>query len=171
MFTEERHKYILDLLNENGKILVKDLSKEFNVSESMIRKDLKVLERKNLLRRTYGGAISINDSGIKIKSFSNRIIENIDLKETVAKKAFEQLSDNDTIFLDSSTTSFMIAKLIVPNNMNVNVITNMFEISSLITTELATKFIFIGGDYDPYVVGTIGSHAIEQITIDVIKHL
>ena len=31
MFTEERHKYILDLLNENGKILVKDLSKEFNV--------------------------------------------------------------------------------------------------------------------------------------------
>lgn len=67
MFTEERHKYILDLLNENGKILVKDLSKEFNVSESMIRKDLKVLERKNLLRRTYGGAISINDSGIKIK--------------------------------------------------------------------------------------------------------
>ena len=163
MFTEERHKYILDLLNENGKILVKDLSKEFNVSESMIRKDLKVLERKNLLRRTYGGAISINESGIKIKSFSNRIIENIDLKETVAKKAFEQLSDNDTIFLDSSTTSFMIAKLIVQNNMNLNVITNMFEISSLITTELATKFIFIGGDYDPYVGGTIGSHAIEQI--------
>ena len=39
MFTEERHKYILDLLDRNGKIFVKDLSKEFKVSESMIRKD------------------------------------------------------------------------------------------------------------------------------------
>ena len=73
MFTEERHKYILELLDQNGKILVKDLSKEFNVSESMIRKDLKVLERKNLLRRTYGGAITIDNNPIKIKSFNNHI--------------------------------------------------------------------------------------------------
>ena len=39
MFTEERHEHILNLLKNNGKVLVKDLSKEFNVSESMIRKD------------------------------------------------------------------------------------------------------------------------------------
>ena len=53
MFTEERHEHILNLLNNNGKVLVKDLSKEFNVSESMIRKDLQFLEKKNLLQRTY----------------------------------------------------------------------------------------------------------------------
>ena len=62
MFTEERHEHILNLLNNNGKVLVKDLSKEFNVSESMIRKDLQFLEKKNLLQRTYGGAINIKQS-------------------------------------------------------------------------------------------------------------
>ena len=46
MFTEERYEYILNLLKKNGKVLVKDLSKRFNVSESMIRKDLHRLERK-----------------------------------------------------------------------------------------------------------------------------
>ena len=143
MFTEERHKYILELLDQNGKILVKDLSKEFNVSESMIRKDLKVLERKNLLRRTYGGAITIDNNPIKIKSFNNRISENIEFKSIIAKKSFEKLSDNDTIFLDASTTSFMIAKLIVENNKQLTVITNMFEIASLITPDTNTKFIFI----------------------------
>ena len=156
MFTEERHKYILDLLDRNGKIFVKDLSKEFKVSESMIRKDLKVLEKKNLLRRTYGGAINI-------KSFNNRISENIDLKNIIVQKAFNELDDNDTIFLDSSTTSFMIAKLIVENNKQLTIITNMFEIASLITPNIITKFIFIGGDYNSYVGGSIGSHAIEQI--------
>lgn len=163
MFTEERHKYILDLLDRNGKIFVKDLSKEFKVSESMIRKDLKVLEKKNLLRRTYGGAINIDNTAINIKSFNNRISENIDLKNIIVQKAFNELDDNDTIFLDSSTTSFMIAKLIVENNKQLTIITNMFEIASLITPNIITKFIFIGGDYNSYIGGSIGSHAIEQI--------
>ena len=163
MFTEERHKYILDLLDRNGKIFVKDLSKEFKVSESMIRKDLKVLEKKNLLRRTYGVAINIDNTAINIKSFNNRISENIDIKNIIVQKAFNELDDNDTIFLDSSTTSFMIAKLIVENNKQLTIITNMFEIASLITPNIITKFIFIGGDYNSYVGGSIGSHAIEQI--------
>ena len=71
MFTEERHEHILNLLNNTGKVLVKDLSKEFNVSESMIRKDLQFLEKKNLLQRTYGGAINIKQSysNVEIPSF------------------------------------------------------------------------------------------------------
>ena len=155
MFTEERHKYILDLLNRDGKIFVKNLSKEFKVSESMIRKDLKVLERKNLLQRTYGGAINIDNTAIKIKTFNNRISENIELKNIIAQKAFDEINENDTIFLDSSTTSFMIAKLIVEDNKQLTVITNMFEISSLITPDSIAKFIFIGGDYNSYVGGSI----------------
>ena len=151
------------MLDRNGKIFVKDLSKEFKVSESLIRKDLKVLEKKNLLRRTYGGAINIDNTAINIKSFNNRISENIDLKNIIVQKAFNELDDNDTIFLDSSTTSFMIAKLIVENNKQLTIITNMFEIASLITPNIITKFIFIGGDYNSYVGGSIGSHAIEQI--------
>ena len=45
MFIEERHEVILDMLNKEGKVNVKDLSKTFNISESMIRKDLQSLEK------------------------------------------------------------------------------------------------------------------------------
>lgn len=113
MFIEERYKYILDLLEKNGKVLVKDLSKEFNISESMIRKDLQFLEKENLLQRTYGGAINIKNTISSCESFNKRVEKNIDLKEIVAKKAFKEIKDNETIFLDSSTISYMIAKLIV----------------------------------------------------------
>ncbi|MDR5587226.1 MULTISPECIES: DeoR/GlpR family DNA-binding transcription regulator [Clostridium] len=163
MFIEERYKYILDLLDKNGKVLVKDLSKEFNVSESMIRKDLQALEKKNLLQRTYGGAINVKHSLVNCQSFSKRVVENIDLKEIVAQKAFNQINENDTIFLDASTISYMIAKLIVKNDTPITLITNMFEISSLIPENSKTHFIFIGGDYNVFVGGSIGSYSIEQI--------
>ena len=39
MFTQERYQYIIDKLSKEGKVLVKDLSNEFQMSESMIRKD------------------------------------------------------------------------------------------------------------------------------------
>ncbi len=163
MFIEERYKYILELLEKNGKVLVKDLSKEFNVSESMIRKDLQSLEKKNLLQRTYGGAINIKNTISNCESFNKRVEENIPSKEIIANKAFNQIKDNETIFLDASTTSYMIAKLIVTNNKQITLITNMFEISSLIPTNSKTHFIFIGGDYNAFVGGSVGSYSIEQI--------
>ena len=86
MFTEKRYKYILDLLERNGKVLIKDLSREFNVSKGMIRKDFKYLEKQNLLQRTYGGATNIKNTISRCESFNKRVGKNIDLKEIVAKK-------------------------------------------------------------------------------------
>lgn len=163
MFIEERYKYILDLLNENGKVLVKDLSQLFEVSESMIRKDLQILEKKNLLQRTYGGAIAINHELAKLESFQNRVDQHADFKKIIALKAADLVKVQDTIFLDASTTSFMIAKRLIAQNKKITLITNMIEISSLIPTDTAIHFIFIGGDYNPLVGGSIGSYAIEQI--------
>lgn len=163
MFIEERYNYILDLLNQDGKVLVKDLSKIFNVSESMIRKDLQILERKKLLKRTYGGAIKISHTLVSTESFQNRVVKQADSKEKIAYKAADEICAEDVIFLDASTTSYMIAKLLIHNDIPITLITNMIEISTLIPTSSHIRFIFIGGDYNPFVGGSIGSYAINQI--------
>lgn len=165
MFIEERYKYILDLLEQNGKVLVKDLSIQFKVSESMIRKDLQVLEKSNLLQRTYGGAINSKRTIVNGESFFKRVEKNTDLKEIIAKKAYDQINENDTIFLDASTISYLLAKLLIKSNNNITLITNMFEISSMISVDCKIQFIFIGGDYNAIVGGSIGSHSIEQIKL------
>ena len=165
MFIEERHKHILDLLERDGKVLVKDLSTQFEVSESMIRKDLQVLEKNNLLQRTYGGAINIKRTIVNSESFLNRVEKNIDLKEIIAKKAYELIKESDTIFLDASSISYLLAKLITQNNKNITLITNMVEISSMISLDSKIQVIFIGGDYSPLVGGNIGFHSIEQIKL------
>lgn len=165
MFIEERHKHILDILEQDGKVLVKDLSLKFKVSESMIRKDLQVLEKNNLLQRTYGGAINITRTIVNGESFFKRVEKNIDLKEVIAKKAYELINENDTIFLDASSISYMLTKLIAENNRKITLITNMVEISSMISLDSKVHLIFIGGEYSPLVGGNIGFHSTEQIKL------
>ena len=57
MFAEERHRKIVDLLHADGTVKVKQLSGMFDVSEDCIRKDLAYLERMQLVKRIYGGAV------------------------------------------------------------------------------------------------------------------
>ena len=48
MFMEERLNEILEIIKREKKVLVKDLSEKFNVSESMIRKDYKDLKKRGI---------------------------------------------------------------------------------------------------------------------------
>lgn len=57
MFVEERQQKILELLHENQKVKVKELSQMFKVTEDCIRKDLASMEGRHLLKRAYGGAV------------------------------------------------------------------------------------------------------------------
>ncbi len=57
MFVEERQQKILELLQENQKVRVKELSRMFEVTEDCIRKDLASMEGRGLLKRAYGGAV------------------------------------------------------------------------------------------------------------------
>ncbi|NSA89988.1 DeoR/GlpR family DNA-binding transcription regulator [Clostridium beijerinckii] len=105
MFTEERLEQILNILNKHGRVKVKELSEQFNVSEGMIRKDLQRLEKDGALQRTYGGAI-INRKISKSISINTRMKVNLSSKELIAKKAFDLIDDGDVIFLESSSINF-----------------------------------------------------------------
>ena len=53
MLQQERHEQILARLNTDGKVKVKELAVDFEVTEDCIRKDLASMEVKNLLWRGY----------------------------------------------------------------------------------------------------------------------
>ena len=56
----ERHQHIISRLQKEGYVKVLDLCRELKVSSVTIRKDLKLLEDKNLLYRTHGGGTLTN---------------------------------------------------------------------------------------------------------------
>ena len=70
---KERRALILRQLEQKAEVSVTDLSKETGISEVTIRKDLTILQNRNLLVRTRGGAM-------------RRPVENQKEDITIAKK-------------------------------------------------------------------------------------
>ena len=163
MFTEERLEQILNILNENGRIKVKELSERFNVSQGMIRKDLQRLERDGALQRTYGGAI-LNRKISKSLPITTRMKVNLSSKELISEKAFALIEDEDVVFLEPSSINYLLAKLIANSTKKITLITNMSIIPPLFNDNKTVKLICIGGIYDNKVGGVLGSEAIKSIS-------
>lgn len=163
MFTEERLEQIISILNENGRIKVKELSERFNVSEGMIRKDLQRLNKAEVIQRTYGGAI-LNRKISKNSSITTRMNVNLSSKDLISKKAFELIEDGDVIFLDTSSINFLLAKLIANSTKRITLITNMSIIPPLFNDNETVKLICIGGVYDNKCGGVLGSEVVKSIS-------
>jgi DeoR/GlpR family transcriptional regulator of sugar metabolism len=58
MFPIERRHQIIDFLKENGSITVEGLAQKLDVTPTTIRRDLKFLEERNRITRTFGGAVA-----------------------------------------------------------------------------------------------------------------
>ena len=159
VFTEERQSAIEKCLRENGKVKVKELSEIFQVTEDCIRKDLKILENAGKLKRTYGGAILSQDYPLK-RDVVDRRQFNLDKKRTIAAKAFKLIKNNETIFLDISTTNIELAKLLATSNI---VVSNMIDILQILATNPSITAIGTGGTMYQTVNGFMGAATIEVI--------
>ncbi|MCC6330122.1 MAG: DeoR/GlpR transcriptional regulator, partial [Acidobacteria bacterium] len=54
MLTEERRGAIVGIVQEKGKVKVKELSKQFKTSEVTIRSDLKELHQRGMVFKSHG---------------------------------------------------------------------------------------------------------------------
>lgn len=160
IFTEERLDEILNIISREGKVFVKQLSKQFNVTDDMIRKDLQKLHSAGKLQRTYGGAIAISRTNVDTSPFSNRLITNREQKQLVASAAYLLIDDYATVCIDVSSSNYILAELIAANNRPVTIVTNMLQISELFSENSKTELIFIGGQYHKKIGATIGAAAI-----------
>jgi len=126
MFREEREVNILERLKFNNRVSVQELCQEFGVSESSIRRDLRILQTKGLLVRTYGGGISVKEKNRPYPTDlrKRKFKEN---KMRIAKKAFSLIEDGEIVIIDGSTTTYyMVPFLRIARNLTV--ITNSIEI-------------------------------------------
>jgi DeoR/GlpR family transcriptional regulator of sugar metabolism len=66
MLAIERRREILSRLSADGKVLVSELARDFGVTEETIRRDLERLDREGLVSKTYGGAVSKQNSALDL---------------------------------------------------------------------------------------------------------
>lgn len=102
MLKEDRHKNILNLLKMNGSVTTADLCERYKITRQTIHNDLEELNHKGKLKKVYGGAISASKS--QEPSIEKRRIYNKEIKNKIRQVASSFVQENDTIFLDASTT-------------------------------------------------------------------
>ena len=104
MLQQERHEQILARLNTEGKVKVKELANDFEVTEDCIRKDLTALEKEGLLKRIHGGAMQVRKN-LHAYHVDERMSVRLSQKKIIAKKAVELIEENTVIFLGISTVN------------------------------------------------------------------
>ena len=170
MYNKEREQEILNILKKQmGFVPVNYFCDKLFASESSIRRDLKTLEEKGLVKRSYGGATLTNNFS-NIVTFNRRTRQNVAAKKDVAKKAAELIEDGSIVFLDQSSTAFYTAEEIIKRK-SITVVTNNIEILMLLS-DSGIKVISSGGQLSDEnrncLIGDDANKTFENIFADII---
>lgn len=154
MLAIERKNEILEILQKEQRVLVSELAKRYDVTEETIRRDLEKLERDGLVKKTYGGAVLNKNTNVdlplRIREKTNR-----QEKQKVAELAAAMIEEGDSIMLDASSTSLMIAQQI-KNRKKLTVITTSVEVLIELAQNEGIKVISTGGNLKSSSLSLVG---------------
>ena len=139
----ERHQFILSKLQKEGKVNVLDLCAALNVSSVTIRKDLKLLEDKNLLFRTHGGGTSSNPYTIDRPVNEKEKIRSEE-KMDIGAAAAKLIEPDDCIIIASGTTVLSLARNIKPEG-HLTVITAALNVATELNHHPQVEVLVLGG--------------------------
>ena len=160
MLTQQRKQRILQLLQLNGQIIAKELSRELNLSEDTIRRDLRELAAEGLLQRVHGGALPASPA---MGDFNARLNVATDEKKAIGRAAALMVRPGQVVILDGGTTAQQIARHFPPE-LRATVVTHSPTIAVELVNHREIEVILIGGKLFKHSVVSVGAAAIEAIS-------
>ena len=156
----ERRKAIMERLKKDEKVYVRDLARDFKVTEETVRRDLERLEKEDLLSRNYGGAV-LKAPVADALSFTRRTFVNSDGKERIAKKAANLISGSSRIMLDAGTTALALLTYL-KGERGITVVTNSARALTLASDGVITIY-STGGKLKQHALALTGPAAVKTI--------
>ena len=148
------------MARQAGRVLVDDLSSQFEVSPQTIRKDLNELCDKRLLTRIHGGAIL--SSGVENVGYDARRMIASEEKEAIALAAAARIPDSASLFINIGTTTEAVARALLQHK-GLMVITNNLNVASLMRVYPQIEVVLAGGVVRHTDGGIIGEQAVDLI--------
>ena len=149
---EQRRNMIVELVNQSGNISFTQLKKKIpQISEMTLRTDLKALDEAKRIVRVHGGAKSVDVVIGTDDMLSRRQVRNIEAKQLITQKALDFLRKDTTIFLDSGSTTTMLAASILDQSSLIytNSLTCAMELGRLTKPTIHV----LGGKMNQYKIG------------------
>ncbi|WP_377865469.1 DeoR/GlpR family DNA-binding transcription regulator [Bacillus sp. R86525] len=166
MFTEERREKILELLKKDGRVIAKDLAEIFDMSIDSIRRDLSIMEKEGLLKRTHGGAIELTRVRYLAAEPYKRFSDSSIYEKAIAKVAVSYIQEGDSVFIGGASIHCAMLKFLPETSFTI--ITNSIEIASSLREYKNIEVYLIGGKVKPSgnMTDTLASELISRLSID-----
>nr|WP_322624190.1 DeoR/GlpR family DNA-binding transcription regulator [uncultured Flavobacterium sp.] len=155
----QRHAYILEHLEKEGDLRVADLSETLGVSVVTIRKDLKVLEDKNLLFRTHG-TISMSNpyTYTKDRNVNEKVYISENEKKGIGALAATLIEPGEAILIASGTTVLQLARSI-PREIELTVVTSAMNVALALLDNPNIEIVQLGGSVRKSSTSVTGPYA------------
>lgn len=160
--THERQKQIVELARSAGRLDVGATALLLDVSPETLRRDLRVLENKGLIRRTYG-AILPTEVGRYEATMGAREANDAEEKYAIAAGAVGLIEGMSTIFLDEGVLPRLIA-VKLPVDRSLTVVTPSLPIASELAENSGHEVIVLGGRVRPKTLGTVDQWGIDMLS-------
>lgn len=142
MLALERHRRLLDLLNEQGGVRTADAARTLGVTEETVRRDFEKLEAEGALLRSHGGAVKLETLRREFPA-TERAEQNAAEKLQIAKAAVARIKPGQTILFDASTTALQVAKLLPDQPLTV--LTNALQTALALAEKTSVHVTVLGG--------------------------
>src|SRR6201988_4816482 len=169
VLNEERRRAILDVLNRQGRVLVTELSQQFETSQVTIRKDLETLHAHGLVHRTHGGALPAREGALEDPTLREKEKLHRQEKLHIAESAATKVKEGQVIILDSGTTTTTIARCL-RHFHNLTIVTNAINIAAELAGT-AVEVILTGGTLRKNsfsLVGPIAEETLRRLSADLL---
>ncbi|MDD7306020.1 MAG: DeoR/GlpR family DNA-binding transcription regulator [Peptoniphilaceae bacterium] len=139
---KDRSTMMAEYILKKGEATIDELANLFDVSIVTVRRDLRKLEKENLIEKIYGGAKS---KSVKLQTFDQRSNLYFDEKKEICKLASKYIKDGNSIFIDSGTTVRYLL-MDIDKKIHITLITNNLYIINEIR-DMPNIELYIVGNY------------------------
>ena len=147
------------MVNMRGSISITEIQGKLNVSRETIRRDIVALADNQRLRKTHGGAISLEQSEPEMRI---REVTNVAGKRAIAQLAAGLVPDGASVILASGTTVQAVAEALMVRR-ELTVYTNSVFSCGKLMGHNGNRVYMLGGEIQPGNGATLGRDATEML--------
>jgi DeoR/GlpR family transcriptional regulator of sugar metabolism len=162
MLAIDRHRWLLDELNERGSLRTSEIAERAGVAEETIRRDFEKLEAEGILRRTHGGAVRLEADRREFPA-GERALQHATEKQSIARCAARRLRAGQTVYFDASTTVLELVR--VMPDIPLTVVTNSIENALALAEKRDVSCVLLGGTMHPGSLSCTGWAAEKSLEI------
>lgn len=161
LFQSERQREIVARTLHVGRIDVREMARDLQVTAETIRRDLSDLQNQRLVRRVHGGAVPWNTRGLE-SLLAVQDDRQVAEKRRIARLAVQEVPDSGTIIIDSGSTLTLLAEYL-PHDRQLQVVTNSLLTAQVLAQNDAIDVIVLGGRLRKDTLAMVGAETVADV--------